>query len=489
LIAEQEQVEHIVEEEENYVAWEQHRQQQLQQEQRQQQQLLQHQQPLQHQQQPMQQQDQHQLLHQSQQVAVEFLQSPSTPQCTWIPVTVQLIPAMSPVCDEHVQQVLQVQWADQPTAVELPHVPLQAWMQQQQQQQQHQWQQEQQQQEQQQQQQQQLQMQLPLQQMQPLSQFDACTGQSCGPEVGTSQWSSSQQVEAAESLGVPQDLCQDEASSVVSSNHIDLLIESLNGDHEAKQHALACLRGSVVRHAFNAQGCRAVQFAFQVADTWVAAELLAELSCHVPAATCSPHANYVIQKAIDVMPPAACVFIVREIRGTGVAVARHRYGCRVICRLLEHMADISDCAELIEEVLAQACYLSRHEFGHYVMQSVLEHGKARHRGCLYQSIISDLRRLAGHSCSSYVVEKALTHGSGDEQQSIGEALLALGLDSMVSLALTQSGSFVTKALLQTGTDAARVATEQLCHAEARLKRNKYGRRVLDDALQQAEKAA
>merc|ERR1719150_1658570 len=76
---------------------------------------------------------------------------------------------------------------------------------------------------------------------------------------------------------------------------IDMLMESLNGDDEAKKHALDSLRGSVVLHAFDPQGCRALQLAFQVAETKVATQLLSELKGYVEAATRSPHANYVIQ--------------------------------------------------------------------------------------------------------------------------------------------------------------------------------------------------
>ena len=140
-----------------------------------------------------------------------------------------------------------------------------------------------------------------------------------------------------------------------SCGGVDVLMESLSGDSEAKKHALASLRGSVAFHAFESQGCRVVQLAFQVADTRVAAELLSELKGSVLAATRSPHGNYVIQKAIEFMPPAACSFIVEEICGAGVAVARHRYGCRILCRIFEHSPRGAPATEaLCEEILADA---------------------------------------------------------------------------------------------------------------------------------------
>jgi len=225
-----------------------------------------------------------------------------------------------------------------------------------------------------------------------------------------------------------------------------------------------------------------VQLAFQVADRRVAAELLSELKGHVEAATRSPHANYVIQQAIAVLPPTAFDFIAQELRGVGTVVARHRFGCRILCRLLEHMADNPACDELFTEILAEAGQLCRHEFGHYVMESVLEHGQPRQRGCLVQALILEGPSLAIHHFASHVIETAITHGSVEEQQVIGAALLAYG---MVTLALTQCGSYVAKALLRSRVDAALAATEQLCHAQAQLRRNRFGRRVLQEASQQA----
>jgi len=257
--------------------------------------------------------------------------------------------------------------AKKPTVVQHPQVPLQAWMFQQEQQQQ------QQQQQQREQQQMHMQLQLPLQQMQPLPQHHICKEHAVGSQMGAIQYGLHQQPATEVRLDGPKELHGEATSSAPSSGPIDMLTKSLNGDNESKRHALDSLRGSILHHAFDAQGCRAVQLAFQVAETSEAAKLLSELMGHVERATRSPHANYVIQKAIEVMTPAACGFIAQEMRGVGAAVARHRFGCRILCRLLEHMADSPACVELMAEVLAEAGQLCRHQFGHYVMESVLDY--------------------------------------------------------------------------------------------------------------------
>jgi len=403
-------------------------------------------------------------------------QSPGLAPGSWrIPVTqVQPIGAFALVCDEYGQQV-QVSKLVQASSMpaEQPQVPLQAWTFQQQQaltfqqqQDQKHWQE-----------QQQLQVQLQLMPQLHISQEHVVSSQ-----VGAIQNFFDQQAATEAGLDVPKEAREEAASSAPIGGCIDMLMESLKGDEDAKTRALDSFRGLVVHHAFNAQGCHAVQLAFKAADTTVAAEFLSELRGHVQAASRSPHANHVVQKALEVLPPAACGFIAEEMHGVGAAVARHRFGCRILCRLLEHMADNPACVELIAEILAEADQLCCDEFGHYVMESVLEHGEPQQRESLLQALILQGPRLASHACGSHVIKKALVHGSAEEQQDIGAALLTLGSDSMVVLALTPYGSSVAMALLRTRVDAAFAAAEQLRHAEARLQCNKDGKRLLQQAL-------
>merc|ERR1712129_612443 len=123
------------------------------------------------------------------------------------------------------------------------------------------------------------------------------------------------------------------------------LLDRLQGDAAERKEALNALRGTVVKHAFSAGGCRAVQQAIQAADLETASELLAELHGHVRWAAESPHANYVVQKIVEVMPPSHGSFVVKELRGAAAELARHRYGCRIFCRIVEHCMGGEDFTE------------------------------------------------------------------------------------------------------------------------------------------------
>ena len=242
-----EQAARAIAEEEARVTTEQWRQQ-LQQQQ-QQQQMLQHEQLLLEQQQQQHQEHQHQLF---QQVAPEVCQSPNIAAYSWLPGTqVQVIGGMAPTCDEHGQQVQQLQWlqacpmpVEQPAVVEHLQVPLQV--------------------------------------------FPACKEPNVSSQEGAVHHDVHQHHAEDVRRAVPKDMHEDMVVAAIpapSCGGVDMLMESLSGDSEAKTHALASLRGSVAFHAFESQGCRVVQLAFQVADTRVAAELLSELKGSVRAAT------------------------------------------------------------------------------------------------------------------------------------------------------------------------------------------------------------
>jgi len=258
------------------------------------------------------------------------------------------------------------------------------------------------------------------------------------------------------------------------------LAKALEEGGEAREAALDQLRGSVVQLTFDQQGCRLVQTAIQVADQTAVAELLAELRFHVQSAIASPHGNYVVQTIITALPTAMSNFVVQELLGVGGQVARHRFGCRVVCRLIEHSVIASaELAQLLGEILAEAEDLCRHSFGHYVMQAVLEH-QPEYRGRIAQALCTDARSNACNRCASHVVESVLAHCSNVELRELIWQLLGSGMEGVVALAQNQYGCFVLKALTKVPGRASEEALFHLTHAAAHLGRTKYGSRLLHD---------
>lgn len=260
---------------------------------------------------------------------------------------------------------------------------------------------------------------------------------------------------------------------------IAALCAELDAGDEAQKTALAALRGSVWRLSLDPEGCRTVQNAFQVVDKKQLAQLVQELRGHVREAVPSPYANYVIQKVIELMPIPHLGFILDEMVGVGPCTSRHRFGCRIICRLLEHAASDPSTGPLIEEILSETGSLSRHVFGHHVMHAVLEHGTPEHQRRVVQSLQEELLRNAMNRSGSYVIEKALHHCPHDVCNGLADALLAEPA-GIGALAQNQYGCYVVKALLRFRGEQAALAMTQLRSAAPQLHEIKYGRRLLQD---------
>lgn len=261
------------------------------------------------------------------------------------------------------------------------------------------------------------------------------------------------------------------------------LLSQLEGGGDERSTALEALRGRIFDLAFDKPGCRVVQVAIEVANQQDASALCSELKGSVRKAIRCPHANYTIQKIVQVLPPSHVLFIVKELIGAGREIARHSYGCRVLCRLLEHHSCAEhiggEAAVLIDEVVKDAAELCRHSFGHHVIQSILEHGTSQHRESIIAVLYQDMFQLAGHRSASYAVEKALVFGGLLAQQLMALKLIG-NADHFLSLAEGQFGCRVVAAVLRISSGVSQMAQVLLQSAEERLQMSKYGRRTLED---------
>jgi pumilio RNA-binding family len=258
------------------------------------------------------------------------------------------------------------------------------------------------------------------------------------------------------------------------------LTQSLQGGDDTRSEALADIRGSVLRLSLEASGCRIVQLALEVADVTTATELIEELHGHVRELIESPHGNYVAQKVVEVLPSAQTGFVIEELRGVGANVARHRYGCRILCRLLEHCASEADMVTLIDEILDEADDLCRHSFGHHVIQSVLEQSPNPQQKQVVVALCRDLPRHVWNRNSSFVIEKVLTHCQTGEQRMLVEQLVNEGPDMVTSLSQSRLGPHVAKVLPALSRGLPEKVLGGLRMATGGLQGSKYGKRLLKD---------
>merc|ERR550525_68878 len=173
-------------------------------------------------------------------------------------------------------------------------------------------------------------------------------------------------------------------------------------------------------------------------------------------------------------------FVIEELRGHGASIAKHRFGCRVLCRLLEYSNGSASLAELLEnEVLQHAHVLACHPFAHYVIEEVLEFGCPEHRAQTAAALRDSVSDLAQHRHASHVVESALQFCSIEDQRALADRILA---DGIVSLAQCRFGARVVDAILRLPAEGPKGACRQKLRAgAAQLQETKHGLRVLRSA--------
>lgn len=194
--------------------------------------------------------------------------------------------------------------------------------------------------------------------------------------------------------------------------------------------------------AFDKRGCRVVQKAMDVGSPAYQLQLLGNLPGYVYDALQSAHANYVLQKFIEVVRPERIQFIVNELAENVVYVARHRFGCRIVQRLLEHCTP-SQMASLIEKILVDAPALCRHQYGNFVLQHILQYGSLSQRHIIAEGILPDIMRLSKHRLASHIVSCALVNCAREDIQRLVDEVFQ-DATKLYQLSRREYGSFVVR---------------------------------------------
>jgi len=228
-----------------------------------------------------------------------------------------------------------------------------------------------------------------------------------------------------------------------------------------------------------------VQLALEHAGQKEAAEMAAELRDNVNTTLESKHGNYVVQKIIEVLPISAVTFMVKELEDMAFEIARHRYGCRILCRLLEHAAMESGTAKLIDNLLHDARELSRHAYGYHVVKCILEHGLPEDRDRVAYALVGGAQRHAKHRTASFVIEKALAHcdGHSDARNLLANELLQRP-ENTIELARHQFGRHVVSQLVRLPGDVSTKAIDNLRRGLSEVQSSKHGRRLVQELHKQ-----
>jgi len=192
-----------------------------------------------------------------------------------------------------------------------------------------------------------------------------------------------------------------------------------------------------------------------------------------------PHANHVLQKIILLLPASSLQFIVDELMAGAIApMVRHKYGCRIIQRLVEHCC-ASQVHKLVEIALKDIPTLGRHPYGTYVIQNILQHGTHEHRRRIVAAVIKGIGVLGAESNGCAVVSAALSYGLDRDRYALAQVVLREhGL--LCFMANSRHGHTAAMRVLDLlGGDDQVVARARLQAQAASLRLSRYGRIVVE----------
>mmetsp|Transcript_79006 Transcript_79006/g.229451 ORF Transcript_79006/g.229451 Transcript_79006/m.229451 type:complete len:226 (+) Transcript_79006:404-1081(+) len=203
------------------------------------------------------------------------------------------------------------------------------------------------------------------------------------------------------------------------------------------------------------------------------------------------HANFVLQRAIEVTPQDGLDFIVDEIQKHAVYVCLHRYASRSVQRLLERCV-ASQLEVLVGHIVRNIDRLASHPFGSNVLRHLLRHGGAWELRNILVSMTDNVAELALDRCGSLVLEKCVqvattgpyAQAVGQERDGLMRALLreggcGSGGSMLQRIALDRYGNYVAQRVVECsrGGEVALVE-KQLGHLEADLRKSATGRHIL-----------
>merc|ERR1712217_94399 len=142
---------------------------------------------------------------------------------------------------------------------------------------------------------------------------------------------------------------------------------------------------------------------------WENAQVLISGMCGRARQACkSPSGNYVLSKIFEVMPTDLISCLAEELRGGAIDVARHRFGCRCMLRLIRHhgMSGSEAVLAVIEELVAEVSKLGPAQFGIHVAEELLESGLPEHRQAVARSLKDCLNGNTKHRLTKDLFKKA-----------------------------------------------------------------------------------
>ncbi|KAI9656365.1 MAG: mRNA binding protein puf3 [Alyxoria varia] len=225
------------------------------------------------------------------------------------------------------------------------------------------------------------------------------------------------------------------------------------GDQSQKTYLVECMKGKVLDLSYETYACRVVQKALDFVLLGQQANMVRELQkpCDVMSLVKDENGNHVMQKVIMAVPLQYTCPVVETFLGQIQFLATHKYGCRIVQRLLERDTGRFE-QHILAEVHACAKLLIGDAYGNYTPQLIIEIGNDEDRDRLIDLVTQHVVEFSTSKYASNVVEVCLRSASTQQRQRILERICQTNgyqTCAVSELLWDQYGNYVIQSLLET----------------------------------------
>ena len=224
-----------------------------------------------------------------------------------------------------------------------------------------------------------------------------------------------------------------------------------HGDQMQKAALVKKMKGHVYALSTQTYACRVVQKALGHILVAQQIELMQELDGKVMECIKCENGNHVIQVAIEQVPLEHIPFMIDAVQHDVQYLSMHKYGCRVIQRMLEHAKD-DILIWLIPELHKCSALLIADQFGNYVPAHIVEKGCPEDRNKIIAVVQSNLVQYSKQKFASHVVEKCIRFGADHQRKDFMRLLCSMnerGENELEHLIRDGFANYVVQSLLET----------------------------------------
>merc|ERR1712232_1323817 len=181
----------------------------------------------------------------------------------------------------------------------------------------------------------------------------------------------------------------------------------MESDCDDRRRVVTWILSALPKISLEVHGCRLVQDLIETSCAELTLEMFKILIPHTEELYGSKHGNFVLQKLVVCIPAFNIPefnldLLFHDLKGEADKVAQHKYGCRIVERLIES----APASDLWEELITAAPALSRDTWGHYVLQRLIQLSPS-YRSKLLARLADEVAALSIDKHGTYVVQGLL----------------------------------------------------------------------------------